>query len=137
MVTLENVTRRARVFSLGLNVAPLRAVHPRRVVNKHGDVSVTDARIVHDDSLTILAGQSVEVPETHLRSRTIQKAIRRGEVRVVAPAVAEARKKARETHAAAETAQREHVAKTKEAATAAAEAASATPAEDPRPRARR
>jgi len=86
MVTLENLTPRARVFSLGLAVAPIRATHTRRVVDKHGKTSTHEKRVVHDDSITLLAKGKLEVPEHFLRARSIQKAIAKREVRVLASA---------------------------------------------------
>jgi hypothetical protein len=90
MITIENVSGRIQVFNLTNAVAPLRRIYQHLDVDKDGNASTRERRVVHPDSLTIPTGQTVEVPDSYQSVPSIRKALARFQIRIAVSAPAEA-----------------------------------------------
>jgi hypothetical protein len=81
MGTLENRTRTAKTYNLTLAVAPLRREYARRVEGPDGKVRSDMKRLVHPDSITLLAGEKrSKLPEQITACPEVAAAIARREL---------------------------------------------------------
>lgn len=76
-ITITNLLRTAQTFNIPRDVAPVRKHYPRATEHKDGTVEKADVRIVHGDSLTVLAGKtSAPVPNEWRTTPDVAKAAR-------------------------------------------------------------
>jgi hypothetical protein len=80
--TLENRTRTAKTFNLTLAVAPLRREYARRTEGPDGQVRAAAKRLVHPDSITLLAGEKRSgLPDQIVACPEVKAALARHELR--------------------------------------------------------